>query len=325
MRTVRILQTRAETVQIVFPEHANDQGSLYGGRMMAWIATTGTLAASRLARGAVVLGAMDELNFLRPVRVGEVVTLEALVTDVGRSSLEVKVEVYAEDPRTETRRHTTSAHLAFVAVDEAGRPRPVGARVVAETEEEERLLRAARKRREERLARIEAHRAPPQIPQPARHTVRSVRMVFPEDAIPGNLLFAGNLMMLLDEHAAIVATRYARGPVVTASVDALDFVNPVRVGQILHLLAALNFVGRSSMEVGLWVCVEDPFSGAMQHTCTTFVTLVHVNSEGRPHPLPPYVPETPEEQARYEAAMARRAQRLHRRETLRWSCGGSRP
>ncbi|MCS7173733.1 MAG: acyl-CoA thioesterase [Armatimonadetes bacterium] len=317
MRTVHIPQTRAEMVQIVFPEHANDQGSLYGGRMMAWIATAGTLAASRLARGPVVLGAMDELDFLQPVRVGEVVTLEALVTDVGRSSLEVDVEVYAEDPKAEVRRHTTSAHLAFVAVDEAGRPRPVGIRVVAETQEEERLLQAARKRREQRLARIAAHRAPPEIPHPTRHAARSVRLVFPEDAVAGNLLFAGNLMMLLDEHAAIVAIRYARGPVVTASVDALDFVNPVRVGQILHLLAALNFVGRSSLEVGLWVRAEDPFSGAMWHTCTTFVTLVHVDPEGRPCPLPPYVPETPEEQARYTAAMERRARRLHRRKAWR--------
>ncbi len=317
MPTVGVSQTRAEMVQIVFPEHINVRGSLYGGRMMAWIATVGTLAASRLARGPVVLGAMDDLDFLHPVVLGDIVTLQALVTDVGRSSMEVDVDVDAEDPKTGERRQATTAHLAFVAVDETGRPRPVGTTVVPETEEEVRRVEAARKRRASRLTRIAAHRTPPEVPQPTRHALHTVRVVFPEDAILGNLMFAGRLMMDLDEYAAIVAIRYARGPVVTASVDALDFVNPIRVGQIVHYHAALNYVGRSSMEIGLWVFAEDPFSGQVRHTCQTYITMVHVDLEGQVRPLPPYEPLTPDERRRYEEALARRTVRLKRREARR--------
>lgn len=317
MRTIRVGDTRAEMVQIVFPEHINIRGSLYGGRMMAWIATVGTLAASRLARGSVVLGAMDDLDFLHPVVLGDIVTLEALVTDVGRSSMEVDVDVYAENPRDGERRRATSAHLAFVAVDEAGRPRPVGARVVPETEAEAQRVQAARNRRARRLERIASHRVPPEVPRPTRHALHTVRVVFPEDTIFGGLMFAGRLMMDLDEYAAIVAVRYARGPVVTASVDALDFVNPIRVGQIVHYHAALNYVGRSSMEIGLWVFAEDPISQALRHTCRTYITMVHVDLQGRVQPLPPYEPETPEERQRYEEALVRRTARLRRLEAVR--------
>jgi acyl-CoA hydrolase len=73
-----IADTRFQMVQLVFPEHANPAGTLYGGRMMYWIATAGTLAASRFAHGLVVLGAMDDLDFLNPVHVGEIVTIDAV-------------------------------------------------------------------------------------------------------------------------------------------------------------------------------------------------------------------------------------------------------
>ncbi|MDR5683854.1 MAG: acyl-CoA thioesterase [Armatimonadota bacterium] len=312
-RTVNIAQTRAEMVQIVFPEHINVRGSLYGGRMMAWIATAGTLAASRLSRGMVVLGAMDDLDFLHPVLLSDIVTLDAVVTDVGRSSMEVDVVVHAEMPTTGQRHRTTTAHLAFVAVDEGGRPRPVGVRIVPEGDEEERMHALAKQRRERRSSRIAAHRRPPEEgDRPTRHFLEVCRIVFPEDAIAGNLMFAGSVMMDLDQVASIVALRYARGPVVTASVDALDFVHPIRVGEIVHYRAALNAVGRTSMEIGVRVLSENPLTGEIAHTCSTFVTMVHMDFEGRPQPLPPYEPQTPEERRRWEEASARRQVRAAR-------------
>ena len=91
--------------------------------MMQWIATCGTIAASRVARGNVVLGAMDDIDFLHPVKVGEVAVLRAQVEYVGRCSLEVGVQVFAESPRTGERALTLSSHLVFVKVDGAVRPR----------------------------------------------------------------------------------------------------------------------------------------------------------------------------------------------------------
>ena len=124
MPTVR--ETVAEMVQYVFPQYAGAPGQIYGGRMMDWIATAGTLAASRVARGPVAVGAMDEIDFLHPVRVGEIAILRARVEYVGRTSLEVGVRVYSENAATGERHVTLSSHMAFVAIDEAVHPRPVG-------------------------------------------------------------------------------------------------------------------------------------------------------------------------------------------------------
>ncbi|HET9001461.1 MAG TPA: hotdog domain-containing protein, partial [bacterium] len=103
-------------VQLVFPGDINPRGTLYGGRMMYWIATAGTLTASRCARGPVVLGAMDDLDFIHPVYLGEIVTVSSQVEYIGRTSLELGVEVYSEHPRSGVRRRTTSSHLAFIGL-----------------------------------------------------------------------------------------------------------------------------------------------------------------------------------------------------------------
>lgn len=312
MRTLRVGETRTETVQMVFPEHTNDRGALYGGRMMNWIVTVGTLASSRLAHGMVVLGSMDELDFLKPVLAGQILQLVATVPLVGRSSMEVDVEVYAEEPTADGRQLVTRASMGFVAVDEDGRPRPVGAEVVAEGSQEGALQEQARQRRQRRLERLAQRR--PLVPDepPPRYHLETCRLLLPEDAIVGNLMFAGRLVMDLDQVASIVAMRYAHGPVVTASVDALDFFHPIRVGQVVHYQAALNHVGRSSMEVGVRVLSEDPRSGTFHHTCSTFVTMVHTDRAGRPQPLPPYEPQTEGERRRWEQAERRRQVRLAR-------------
>ena len=91
-----IAETAVEMIEWVFPEHAGGPGQIHGGRMMEWITKAGTLAASRVARGTVVLGAMDDIDFLHPVKVGQIAILRARVEDVGTSSLEVGVRVFAD-------------------------------------------------------------------------------------------------------------------------------------------------------------------------------------------------------------------------------------
>src|SRR5258705_6802100 len=142
-----ISDTATEMVNWVFPEHAGAPGQIHGGRMMQWIATCGTIAASRVARGNVLLGALDDIDFLHPVRVGEVAVLRAQVEYVGRCSLEVGVRVYAEKPATGERALTLSSHLVFVKVDEHSKPLPVPQAVVPRGVEEEALHAAAGERR----------------------------------------------------------------------------------------------------------------------------------------------------------------------------------
>lgn len=315
-----IRDTQLEVVQLVLPEHANTRGTLYGGRMMDWITTAATMAAMKLARGSVVLGSMDDLDFVNPVGIGDVVTLRAQVEYVGASSMEVGVEVHSEDPRRGTRRLTTASHLALVAVDEIGRPRLVGVQITPADQRELEIYHEAKARKAERDARLaDRQEQAARVEEDAggiAHAMEISRLVLPEDAVLGSLMFAGRLMMHLDEAASILALRYCRCPIVTASLDALAFYAPIHVGEIVVYKAALNYVGHTSMEVGVKVLAEHPLTGQRRHTCTAFLTLVHVDASG-PQPIPPFTPSADAERRRWEEAERRRERRQLRRARLR--------
>src|SRR5919108_6394240 len=149
-----IAETVTELIQWVFPEHAGAPGQIHGGRMMQWITQAGTMAAARVAHGTVVLGAMDDIDFLHPVKVGQIAILKAQVEYVGTSSLEVGVRVWAEDVATGARTVTLNSHLVFVKVGDDLRPRPVPVTVEPADAAEARLAEAARRRRGQRLARF---------------------------------------------------------------------------------------------------------------------------------------------------------------------------
>ena len=134
---------------------ANLLGNVHGGEVMKLVDTTGGLAAIKHCGGPVVTVAMDEMSFIEPVYVGDVVTVRAMVNDTGRTSLEVGVRVEADNYVTGRQVHTSSAYLVYVALDREGRPRPVPP-VVAETPEQEQRQREAKLRREARLNRKEA-------------------------------------------------------------------------------------------------------------------------------------------------------------------------
>jgi acyl-CoA hydrolase len=143
--------------QMMDLSHANLLGNVHGGEIMKLIDTAAGLAAGRHAGGPAVTVSLDQMSFLEPVRVGNLVIVRAAVNDVGRTSMEVGVRVEAEDIATGKRTHTSSAYLVFVALDGHGRPRPVPA-LVPETDTERRRQAEAKIRRESRLARAEAIR-----------------------------------------------------------------------------------------------------------------------------------------------------------------------
>jgi acyl-CoA hydrolase len=310
-------------VQYVFPQYAGAPGQIYGGRMMEWIATAGTLAASRVARGPVAVGAMDEIDFLHPVRVGEIAILRARVEYVGRTSLEVGVRVYAENAASGERHVTLSSHMAFVAIDEMAHPRAVGARVAPADPGEEGVVQAAQARREARRARlasrIERARDVADDTEGFRWRFEQRRFVFPEDALHGTLMFAGRLLLTVDEAAGILALRYARAPLATASMDALEFYAPIRVGEMLTLRGALTRVGTRSMEVEIQVLAEAPFVDDVRHTCTAYLTFVKLRGAGGP--LPPLGAATASEQRERDAADKRQAARVARVRALKENPG----
>src|ERR1041384_3974985 len=144
-------ETRCVMTQIVMPMHTNGvAGVMFGGIMMQWIDVCAGVAAMRHASGAVLTASIDRLDFLSPVRVGEIVVLQAMVNYVARTSMEVGCRVETEDMRTQIRRYVTKAYLTFVAVDEAGRPRQIPARTLDSPDDVRRHTQAD-VRRHERL------------------------------------------------------------------------------------------------------------------------------------------------------------------------------
>jgi len=134
---------------------SNLLGNVHGGTLMRLVDNAGGLAAIKHCGGPVVTVAMDEMTFMEPVYVGELVTVKAMVNDTGRTSMEVGVRVEAENVRTGRRVHTSSAYLVYVALDREGKPRPVPP-VVPEDEEQAQRQQEAKLRREARLARKES-------------------------------------------------------------------------------------------------------------------------------------------------------------------------
>jgi acyl-CoA hydrolase len=150
--------------------------------------------------------------------------------------------------------------------------------------------------------------------RPVRESVSEYsEMALPTHANPLGNVLGGRVMHLVDMAGSLAAIRHARCPVVTASVDHMTFLYPVRIGELLTLKSSVNRVFRTSMEVGVKVLVENLQSGEIRHTSSAYLTFVAIDATGNRLPVPPVIPETDEEKRRYEEAGQRREYRLQLR------------
>ena len=149
--------SRVVMTQSVLPGDGNPLGTAFGGRIAQWIDIAGAIACQRHCRRRVVTASMDDLHFLKPIRVGMIVELRAQVNATFRTSMESGVRIESEDPLTGERAHVSSAYLTFVAQDEHGRPVEVPP-LVLEDEEDRRRERDAGQRRAIRLERAKVKR-----------------------------------------------------------------------------------------------------------------------------------------------------------------------
>jgi uncharacterized protein (TIGR00369 family) len=136
------------------PEHANNLGNVHGGWIMKLVDEAGALACMRHAQRRVVTVTIDQMVFRQPIRIGDLVILNAQVTYAGRTSLEAEVQVTAENPVTGEQTHTNTAYLVYVAMDKDGQPAPVPA-LFAETDEEKNRMQRARARQKHRLSQAD--------------------------------------------------------------------------------------------------------------------------------------------------------------------------
>ena len=135
-------------------------------------------------------------------------------------------------------------------------------------------------------------------------------LMLPEHANPAGMVHGGTIMKIIDTVAAIVAVRHARCIVVTASVDKIDFICPAFIGTLIIAKASLNFVSRTSMEIGVRVEAENLTKGERRHVASAYLTYVALDKKREPTEVPPLKPETPDEKRRFEEGKQRRERRL---------------
>jgi acyl-CoA hydrolase len=152
LKPKRWQDSTAETVQVVLPNDSNPLGFILGGTVMHLIDITGAIACHRHTNTLALTAGVDSLDFIHPIKVGDLIILKSRVTCAFKTSLEVEVEVFSEGIKTGERKLTSRAYLTFVSLDDNGRPTEVPP-LLTETEEDKERCRDAHKRRDERLKR----------------------------------------------------------------------------------------------------------------------------------------------------------------------------
>lgn len=163
--------------------------------------------------------------------------------------------------------------------------------------------------------------AAPRVFTPRASRVETAQVVLPGITNNHGTIFGGMLMQWIDIAGAIAASRHAQGPVVTASMDRLHFMAPVRAGAVVIVQAQVNFAARSSMEIGARVFVEDPRTQTRVQATRAYLTFVAVDDDGRPRAVHPLEAETDHDRRRFADAAKRRAVRLQERQAIEKSHG----
>ncbi len=140
---------------------------------------------------------------------------------------------------------------------------------------------------------------------PSESSVEMREMVMPNNTNALNTVFGGTVMSWIDIAAAMVAARHCGKPVVTAHIDDIDFLAPIKVGYHVLIQASMNYVGRTSMIVGVKVTSENPYTGESRRTTRAYLTFVALDDLGRPVEVPALTPESEDEIRRYENAKLR--------------------
>ncbi len=152
------------------------------------------------------------------------------------------------------------------------------------------------------------------MPNEENDEVVMTELVLPSHTNALGTIFGGVVMSWIDIAGAITAQRHCRKQVVTASIDDMAFVAAIKLGWFVHIRARVNYTARTSMEIGVRVDAEDPKTGERHHTASAYLTFVAIDQNGKPIPVPKFIPKGKEDKRRYEEAIKRREIRLQRRD-----------
>lgn len=242
-----------QLIDTVFPGDTNHHGTLFGGAALAHMDKIAFLAATRHGRAPFVTAASEKIDFAAPARVGNLVVATARIVRVGRSSLDVTVELVAEEATSTERRLCTQGQFTLVAVKGPETRLP--------------------------LPPIREGMAQPD------GKLRMVDMVFPPQTNHYGTLYGGDALRMMGKAAFIAATRHSRAVIVMAASDRVDFRSPIRTGEMIELVSEVVRTGRSSIDIRVELWAENLLSGERRHAATAAFTMVSVDETGRATPL----------------------------------------
>lgn len=285
-----------ELSRVMVPDDTNPLGNVHGGTVLKLIEQAGGIVATRHCNKGrnegnsviTVLVRADHIDFLQPVYVGEIAQLQAAVTYTSPRAMEVTVDVWAENVLSGIRRHTNTATLWYVAVTPDVEyavkltPVPVPPLKGLSVEEQKRGQERYMKQKAERLALSSKNRAAKKLCNCSQiavgeYTVAAslsslANVVHPSDCI-GNYVVGGTLMKMMDNAAGISAIRHCRTFTLTACIDAINFLEPVRNGEVMFFTAWPTFTSNRSIEVEV-MCEAEGLQARRRQVANAFYTFV---------------------------------------------------
>ncbi|XP_077106451.1 cytosolic acyl coenzyme A thioester hydrolase isoform X8 [Ranitomeya variabilis] len=312
------------------PDDANIAGNVHGGTILKMIEEAGAIISTRHCNSesgekcVAALARVERTDFLTPMCIGEVGHVSAEISYTSKHSVEVQVNVMAENILTGTKRMTNRATLWYVPlsltnVDKVTEVPPIQYEKPVQEEE-------GRKRYEnQKLERFETRQKNGEyimpVVNPDQYTVgysqsSLIHLVGPSDCTLHGYVHGGVTMKLMDEVAGIVAARHCKTNIVTASVDAINFHRKIQKGCIITVSGRITFTSNKSMEIEVFVDA-DPLVGDTQEryrAVSAFFTFVSLSKEAKPLPVPQIVIETEEERKRFEEGKGRYLQTKAKRQ-----------
>lgn len=298
----------------MLPDEANMAGNVHGGSILRLIDEIGLIASSRYAAQRInkeksseitmALSRLNNVDFLNPMHIGDLAQLDARVTATGSKSVEVQVDVFAENISTGKRLQTNRATLWYTMVDSDElqphhmppkllvSPFPVPPMEYASKAEEQAATLRYEQQKTARtnlsgLDPVASIRRPDALPIVAH-------LVLPSDCSMNKFIFGGVLMKLMDSAAAVVAMRYTKTNMVTANIDSLNMLSPSMLSNIVKVYAHPTFTSTRTLEVAVYVETEDVLTGETWRAVNGHFTFVSLGSDGKVLPIPPLVPLTHE-------------------------------
>ncbi|XP_069774609.1 cytosolic acyl coenzyme A thioester hydrolase isoform X3 [Narcine bancroftii] len=316
-------------IRILRPDDANLAGNVHGGMILKMIEEAGAIISTRHCNiknedcCVAVLARVERTDFLSPMSIGEVAHVSAEITYTSKHSVEVQVNVMAENIIHGAKRMTNRATLWYVplSVENVNKVVKVPPMQYSSLEQEE----EGRKRYEaQKLDRIETKQRCEDMIFPVINVDRQskepytvgysqsslIHLVGPSDCTLNDFVQGGVTMKLMDEVAGIVAARHCKTNIVTASVDAINFHQKIEKGSVITVSGRMTFTSNKSMEIEVFVDVDHVFKNPKEaaHAVTAFFTYVSLDKDGKALPIPTLKVETEDEKKRFEEGRSRSIQ-----------------